>query len=261
MDVKLVVVGGDAKPTEIKLKLPAIIGRGRAASLTLPHPLVSRQHCELYESGGKLFVRDMGSLNGTFVGEEKIDEAVLDSGSLLTIGNVTFRPIYGDQSAFAATEDIDFEVADNAEAGTEPAEFDFVDDDGIAIEHSMDDDAIEEIDVEQVVDDDDFEEIDDVEIAEIEDVEDIEEIEAVEEVDPLEPPSAPMQPSIRKTLPTPQKAKQNTTEKAPDPAPTPSASKKPATKDDQFMQFLDDDEDESDSSDDDDLNSFLKDFK
>ncbi len=95
MDAKLVVVGGEAKAAEVQLKLPTIIGRGRDASLTLPHPLVSRQHCEIFESEGRLFVRDLGSLNGTFVNNEKLEgERELPSGNLLTIGTVTFRAVY-----------------------------------------------------------------------------------------------------------------------------------------------------------------------
>ena len=94
MKAKLVVVGGDAKAAEINLKLPTIIGRGREASLTLPHPLVSRQHCELFESQGHLVVRDLGSLNGTFIANERISEAQLPPGELLTIGTVTFRAVY-----------------------------------------------------------------------------------------------------------------------------------------------------------------------
>jgi pSer/pThr/pTyr-binding forkhead associated (FHA) protein len=96
MEAKLIVVGGDAKATEIKLRLPTIIGRGRGATLTLPHALVSRQHCEIYEAQGQLHVRDMGSLNGTFVGNEPITEAPLPPGELLTVGAVTFRAIYGE---------------------------------------------------------------------------------------------------------------------------------------------------------------------
>ncbi len=96
MEAKLIVVGGDAKVTEIQLKLPTIIGRGRGATLVLPHPLVSRQHCEIYESEGKLYVRDLGSLNGTFIGNELITEAELLPGGLLTVGAVTFRAIYGE---------------------------------------------------------------------------------------------------------------------------------------------------------------------
>jgi pSer/pThr/pTyr-binding forkhead associated (FHA) protein len=98
MHAKLVVVGGDAKAAEIRLKLPTVIGRGRDASLTLPHPLVSRQHCEIFESEGQLMVRDLGSLNGTYINNQRITEAVLPSGDLLTIGTVTFRAVYSDST-------------------------------------------------------------------------------------------------------------------------------------------------------------------
>jgi pSer/pThr/pTyr-binding forkhead associated (FHA) protein len=95
MDAKLVVVGGEAKMSEVQLKLPTIIGRGRAAGITLPHPLVSRQHCEIYEEQGRLVVNDMGSLNGTFVGDQRINEPTfLLPGELLTVGTVTFRAAY-----------------------------------------------------------------------------------------------------------------------------------------------------------------------
>ena len=69
--------------------------------MVLPHPLVSRNHCELFESDGKLMVRDLGSLNGTFVNNERITESPLAPGELLTIGTVTFRAVYdaGDKSA------------------------------------------------------------------------------------------------------------------------------------------------------------------
>ncbi len=96
MKAKLVVVGNNAKTTEIALKLPALIGRGREATLTVPHPLISRQHCEIYEADGQLIVRDLGSLNGTFVGGQRITESVLPDGEVLTIGTVSFRARYED---------------------------------------------------------------------------------------------------------------------------------------------------------------------
>lgn len=94
MQAKLVVVGGDAKTKEIRLKLPTILGRGKGSTLQLPHALVSRQHCEIFEANGKLMVRDLGSLNGTFINNQRITEAELPAGELLSIGTVTFRAIY-----------------------------------------------------------------------------------------------------------------------------------------------------------------------
>jgi predicted component of type VI protein secretion system len=118
LNAKLIVVGGDVKTAEIKLRLPSTIGRGRGASIMLPHPLVSRQHCELFESQGKLMVRDLGSLNGTFINNERISEAPLPTGELLTIGAVTFRAIYEvDTSAKTVDADADPAIADPAADG------------------------------------------------------------------------------------------------------------------------------------------------
>lgn len=94
LNVCLKVVGGELEAKEIALTLPATVGRGREAEVHLPHPLVSRQHCELFERSGSVLVRDLDSLNGTFVGSERIDEAVLNPGDLLTVGTVTFRAAY-----------------------------------------------------------------------------------------------------------------------------------------------------------------------
>jgi len=101
LSAKLVVVGGEVKSAEIKLRLPSTIGRGRGATIMLPHPLVSRQHCELFETNGRLMVRDLGSLNGTFVNNERISEAPLPPGELLTVGAVTFRAVYDVQESSA----------------------------------------------------------------------------------------------------------------------------------------------------------------
>jgi len=95
INAKLGGVGGEVKTAEIKLRLPWTIGRGRGCTIMLPQALVSRQHCELFENSGKLMVRDLGSLNGTFVNNQKIAEpSAINSEELLTIGTVTFRAVY-----------------------------------------------------------------------------------------------------------------------------------------------------------------------
>ncbi|MBC8351741.1 MAG: FHA domain-containing protein [Planctomycetes bacterium] len=94
MKAKLIVIGGTTSATEVNLRLPTIIGRGRSAEVTIPHSLVSRQHCKITESGGRLVVRDLDSLNGTYVGDERITETILEPGALLTVGTVTFRAVY-----------------------------------------------------------------------------------------------------------------------------------------------------------------------
>lgn len=95
MEAKLIVVGGKANKAEVPLSLPATIGRGRDAHLTVAHPTVSRRHCLVYELDGVLMVQDKGSLNGTFIDGERVDaDRILRPGQTLTIGPLTFRAEY-----------------------------------------------------------------------------------------------------------------------------------------------------------------------
>ena len=135
LKAKLVVVGGEAKAKEVDLRLPTIIGRGRDVSLTLPHPLVSRRHTELFEKDGHLYVKDLGSLNGTYVNNRRIEsEQRLAPNQLLTLGNVTFRALYDVVDNSEVTEDEDSliksesDTKDSSEEKEETVNFDRVDD-------------------------------------------------------------------------------------------------------------------------------------
>lgn len=94
MEARLVVVGGKANKSEVRLKLPAMIGRSRDSDVTVSHASVSRHHCLIYELEGALVVRDNGSLNGTVIDGEKVQESLLKPGQSLTIGPLTFRAEY-----------------------------------------------------------------------------------------------------------------------------------------------------------------------
>lgn len=99
LKVKLVVVGGVTERDEFQPTLPAVLGRSRNVEVPLPHPLISRRHCELVEKNQQLFVRDLGSTNGTFVGSERVEvETIVEHGALLTIGTVTFRAFYDERT-------------------------------------------------------------------------------------------------------------------------------------------------------------------
>jgi len=94
MQARLIVIGGKVNRREVSLDLPVIIGRSRAAGLTIAHAMVSRKHCELYEAGGLVHIRDLGSTNGTYVGGNRVQEAVLRPRDQFTIGPLTFEVDY-----------------------------------------------------------------------------------------------------------------------------------------------------------------------
>jgi predicted component of type VI protein secretion system len=96
VEARLVVVGGDAQSRQFELRLPAVIGRSRSTDVRLGHPLVSRHHCEVFEADGILMVRDLGSLNGTFVGNTRIAEQAIpiQPGEVFTVGPVSLRAEY-----------------------------------------------------------------------------------------------------------------------------------------------------------------------
>ena len=130
---KLVVIGGQTAYTEMALELPAVIGRSNDCDITVPEPLVSRKHCEIYDADGRLRVRDLGSLNGTFVGRERIEDEELLPGDLLTIGTVTFRAVYDDwsesdgvdkrlDSSHVLSDSVDATARDTASASLEETE-------------------------------------------------------------------------------------------------------------------------------------------
>ena len=95
VEAKLLIVGGVDGLREIRLgALPMTLGRSEEADICLPQALVSRTHCEIYEEDELLHVRDLGSTNGTFVGNQRVDQSILRPGDLLTVGTVTFRAVY-----------------------------------------------------------------------------------------------------------------------------------------------------------------------
>jgi len=104
MEAKLIVVGGKASKNQLALHPPVTIGRSREAGLTIAHPMVSRQHCEIFEADGMLRIRDLGSLNGTFIGERQIIEAPLRPNDEFTVGPLTFRIFYECAAVVTAAE-------------------------------------------------------------------------------------------------------------------------------------------------------------
>jgi pSer/pThr/pTyr-binding forkhead associated (FHA) protein len=67
-------------------------GRHPDSDIFLDDVTVSRRHAEFYRHGAGFTVRDVGSLNGTYVNRERIEEAELAGGDEVQIGK--FRLLF-----------------------------------------------------------------------------------------------------------------------------------------------------------------------
>lgn len=67
------------------------VGRKRDNDIELQDPQVSGHHCQVGMQGGRIFVQDLGSTNGTFVNDKRVDTAWLNRGDVIKLGSYRFR--------------------------------------------------------------------------------------------------------------------------------------------------------------------------
>jgi pSer/pThr/pTyr-binding forkhead associated (FHA) protein len=67
-------------------------GRHPESDIFLDDVTVSRRHAEFRREGGRFTVRDVGSLNGTYLNRERIDSTELSGGDEVQIGK--FRLVF-----------------------------------------------------------------------------------------------------------------------------------------------------------------------
>lgn len=70
-----------------------IIGRDPGCDIVINGPHVSRRHAELSMRGGKLWVKDLGSSNGTFVNGKRTEEIALKNGDEVKFDAMTFKAV------------------------------------------------------------------------------------------------------------------------------------------------------------------------
>lgn len=71
--------------------LPAAIGRDEECAIHLPSEKVSRLHAQIEARGNELWVVDPGSRNGIYINEERRQEARVQPGDLVKIGNYSVK--------------------------------------------------------------------------------------------------------------------------------------------------------------------------
>ena len=89
----LVVRNGPQAGVALALEAPVTtLGRHQDSEISLDDITVSRRHAEILRTPAGYVVRDAGSLNGTYVNNQRIDEAALRQGDELQVGK--FRLVF-----------------------------------------------------------------------------------------------------------------------------------------------------------------------
>jgi pSer/pThr/pTyr-binding forkhead associated (FHA) protein len=64
------------------------VGRAQRADFIVDAALVSRVHCRISAADERLDIEDLGSTNGTFVNDKRVERAHATSGDRLRVGRV-----------------------------------------------------------------------------------------------------------------------------------------------------------------------------
>ena len=82
----LIVRSGAQSGSRYVLGQLITVGRHPESNICLDDVTVSRRHAQIEQVNGNYVVRDLGSLNGTYVNQMRIDELALEQGDELQIG-------------------------------------------------------------------------------------------------------------------------------------------------------------------------------
>jgi diguanylate cyclase (GGDEF)-like protein len=87
-----VLVGPNVGATFALVRDVTVIGRNLEAQVPIEDDGVSREHARIERSGGEYFLQDLGSTNGTYLGDQRLgSRTLLVDGARILIGNTLLR--------------------------------------------------------------------------------------------------------------------------------------------------------------------------
>lgn len=71
-----------------------VVGRSPKSDVFLDDVTVSRRHAEIYREDRGFRIRDVGSLNGTYVNRVRVDTVDLRNGDEIQVGKYRFKFVF-----------------------------------------------------------------------------------------------------------------------------------------------------------------------
>lgn len=94
-DPVLIVIRGSLQGKKYSLKGGSkfLIGRDKTVEIQIEDGNISRQHAQVFRSGDKFFIEDLGSRNGTYVNDENIGSArkALEKEDMIKVGSTILK--------------------------------------------------------------------------------------------------------------------------------------------------------------------------
>ncbi|OUM03410.1 FHA domain-containing protein [Variovorax sp. JS1663] len=94
---RLIIMIGASQTKQIALGTETTIGRASGNDVVIDADQVSRLHAQISVGPAFVTIKDMGSRNGTFVNDARIDSQVLANGDNIRVGACEMRFLAGDQ--------------------------------------------------------------------------------------------------------------------------------------------------------------------
>jgi predicted Zn finger-like uncharacterized protein len=91
--LSLAVISGPDAGKIFQIGKPRVVIGRQGADLNVDDPEISRAHAALEIAGDRVTLVDLGSTNGTYIGEEQIAEAPLENQAEFTVGGTTLMLI------------------------------------------------------------------------------------------------------------------------------------------------------------------------
>jgi pSer/pThr/pTyr-binding forkhead associated (FHA) protein len=90
---QLIVTEGSLAGTRVALTgKPILIGRANDSTLVLTDDYASTRHARIRENNGVWYLEDLGSTNGTYLGQAKVTEPTpLEAGAVIRIGRTAME--------------------------------------------------------------------------------------------------------------------------------------------------------------------------
>ena len=109
MNPRLTAIAGRLKGSVFTIEdLPVVIGRETAATLCIADASVSRRHSQIDKEEDQFVIRDLESLNGTFINDVPVKQRTLQHGDRVRIGDSQFLFLTHDGEVKSLSSEVQF---------------------------------------------------------------------------------------------------------------------------------------------------------